>query len=211
MACADVGGAQGLWVLIYPESAGLLDARAGAQVRRLRAAVGEEVRKGQVLMELYLLVHYHQLQQQRDNRELDRRDSLRLASGKLSVDTSLAKPSQERDRYQELAATDAEKVRNLRWLSQREVVAPPDLRGGGGRAGPDQHQRQTRCGADPVEGSAQPLRAGEAGHPDPGPEAALSERQSAGTVALVGCARGDSRLMDRVLVFFKLRMFPLQG
>jgi len=144
MACADVGGALGLWVLIYPKSAGLLDARAGAQVRRLRAAVGEEVRKGQVLMELYLLVHYHQLQQQRDNRELDRRDSLRLASGKLSVDTSLAKPSQERDRYQELAATDAEKVRNLRWLSQREVVAPLDLRGGGGRAGPDQHQRQPR-------------------------------------------------------------------
>lgn len=153
MACADVGGALGLWVLIYPESAGLLDACAGGQVRRLRAAVGEEVRKGQVLMELYLPVHYHQLQQ-RDNRELDRRESLRLASGKLSVDTSLAKLSQDRGHYQELAATYEEKVRNLRWLSQREVVASPDLRGGGGRAGPDQHQRQPRCGADPGEGSA---------------------------------------------------------
>jgi HlyD family secretion protein len=153
MACADVGGALGLWVLIYPESAGLLDARAGGQLRRLRAAVGEEVRKRQVLMELYLPVRYHQLQQQRDNRELDRRESLRLASENLSVDTSLAKLSQDRGRYQELAASYAEKVCNLRWLSQREVVAPPDLRGGGGRAGPDQHQRQPRCGADPGEGS----------------------------------------------------------
>ncbi len=141
-----MGGALGMWVLfwpvptevmgqgvlLYPESAGLLDARAGGQVRRLRVAVGQEVRKGQVLMDLYLPVLDRQLQQQRgnlaqlerDNRELDRRDSLRLASERLSVDTSLAKLAQDRRRYQELAATYAEKVRNLRWLSQREVVAP---------------------------------------------------------------------------------------
>ncbi len=141
-----MGGALGLWVLfwpvptevmgqgvlIYPDTAGLLDARAGGQVRRLRVAVGQEVRKGQVLMELYLPVLDRQLQQQRgnlaqlerDNRELDRRDGLRLASEKLSVDTSLAKLAQDRRRYQDLAATYGEKVRNLRWLSQREVVAP---------------------------------------------------------------------------------------
>jgi len=118
--------------LLYPDTAGLLDARAGGQVRRLRVAVGQMVRKGQVLMELYLPVLDRQLQQQRgnlaqlerDNRELDRRDGLRLASEMLSVDTSLAKLAQDRRRYEELAATYAEKVRNLRWLSQREVVAP---------------------------------------------------------------------------------------
>ncbi len=141
-----MGGALGLWVLfwpvptevmgqgvlLYPNTAGLLDARAGGQVRRLRVTVGQEVRKGQVLMELYLPVLDRQLQQQRgnlaqlerDDRELDRRDVLRLASEKLSVDTSLAKLAQDRRRYEELAATYAEKVRNLRWLSQREVVAP---------------------------------------------------------------------------------------
>lgn len=119
-------------MLLYPDTAGLLDARAGGQVRRLRVAVGQMVRKGQVLMELYLPVLDRQLQQQRgnlaqlerDNRELDRRDGLRLASEMLSVDTSLAKLAQDRRRYEELAATYAEKVRNLRWLSQREVVAP---------------------------------------------------------------------------------------
>jgi hypothetical protein len=30
-------------------------------------------------------------------------------------------------------------------------------------------------------------------------------------VVLVGCARGDSRLMDRVLVSFTLGMLTLQG
>lgn len=141
-----MGGALGLWVLfwpvptevmgqgvlLYPNTAGLLDARAGGQLRRLRVTVGQEVRKGQVLMELYLPVLDRQLQQQRgnlaqlerDDRELDRRDALRLATEKLSVDTSLAKLAQDRRRYEELAATYAEKVRNLRWLSQREVVAP---------------------------------------------------------------------------------------
>ncbi len=141
-----MGGALGLWVLfwpvptevmgqgvlIYPDTAGLLDARAGGQVRRLQVAVGQEVRKGQVLMELYLPVLDRQLQQQRgnlaqlerDNRDLDRRDALRLSSERLSVDTALAKLAQDRRRYEELAATYAEKVRNLRWLSKREVVAP---------------------------------------------------------------------------------------
>jgi len=101
-------------------------------VRRLRVTVGQEVRKGQVLMELYLPVLDRQLQQQRgnlaqlerDNRDLDRRDALRLSSERLSVDTALAKLAQDRRRYEELAATYAEKVRNLRWLSRREVVAP---------------------------------------------------------------------------------------
>ncbi len=83
-------------------------------------------------MELYLPVLDRQLQQQRgnlaqlerDNRDLDRRDALPLSSERLSVDTALAKLAQDRRRYEELAATYAEKVRNLRWLSRREVVAP---------------------------------------------------------------------------------------
>ena len=141
-----MGGALGLWVLfwpvptevmgqgvlIYPDTAGLLDASAGGQVRRLRVAVGQQVRKGQVLMELYLPVLDRQLQQQRgnlaqlerDNRDLDRRDALRLSSERLSVDTALAKLAHDRRRFEELAAVYAEKVRNLRWLSRREVVAP---------------------------------------------------------------------------------------
>jgi len=141
-----MGGALGLWVLfwpvptevmgqgvlLYPNTAGLLDARAGGQVRRLRVAVGDEVRKGQVLMDLYLPLLDRQLQQQRgnlaqlerDNRDLERRDALRLSSERLSVDTALAKLAQDRRRYEELVATYAEKVRNLRWLRRREVVAP---------------------------------------------------------------------------------------
>jgi HlyD family secretion protein len=125
-----MGGALGLWVLIYPETPGLLDARAGGQVRRLRVAVGQEVRQRQTLMELYLPVLDRQLQQQRgnlaqlerDNRDLDRRDALRLSSERLSVDTALAKLVQDRRRYEELAATYAEKVRNLRWLTRYEQV-----------------------------------------------------------------------------------------
>ncbi|KEF40623.1 MAG: secretion protein HlyD [Cyanobium sp. CACIAM 14] len=143
---AAMGGALGVWVLfwpvptevmgqgvlLYPDGAGLLDARSGGQVRRLRVAVGDSVRRGQVLMELYLPVLERQLQQQRGNlaqlerhdRELDRRDALRLASEKLSLDTALAKLAQDRRRYEALGATYAEKVRRLRWLSGREVVAP---------------------------------------------------------------------------------------
>jgi HlyD family secretion protein len=122
----------GQGVLLHPDTAGLLDARSGGQVRRLRVAVGDRVRRGQVLMELYLPVLERQLQQQRgnlaqlerDDRELDRRDTLRLGREKASVDTALAKLAQDRRRYEALAATYAEKVSNLRWLSGREVVAP---------------------------------------------------------------------------------------
>ncbi len=122
----------GQGVLIYPDNAGLLDARSGGQVRRLLVAEGDRVSRGQVLMELDLPVLVRQLQQQRGNlaqlerhnRELEQRDARRLASEKLSVDTELAKLGQDRRRFAELKATYASKVRNLRWLSQREVVAP---------------------------------------------------------------------------------------
>jgi multidrug efflux pump subunit AcrA (membrane-fusion protein) len=51
-------------VLIYPDNAGLIDARAAGQVRRLLVKVGDRVRRGQVLIELYLPVLERELQQQ---------------------------------------------------------------------------------------------------------------------------------------------------
>ncbi|MBL6800280.1 MAG: NHLP bacteriocin system secretion protein, partial [Synechococcus sp. BS307-5m-G37] len=63
-----VGGLFGLWllfwpvptqvegqgVLIYPDNAGILNARSGGQVLSIDTKVGDRVRQGQVLMTLYL-------------------------------------------------------------------------------------------------------------------------------------------------------------
>ncbi|MFZ0406534.1 MAG: NHLP bacteriocin system secretion protein [Cyanobium sp.] len=122
----------GRGVLLLPDNAGLLDARAAGQVRRIPVGVGDRVRRGQVLLELYLPVLEKQLEQQRANlRELerqnlalDRRDRLRLETEQRAVDTALAKLRGDAERYSALRATYAEKLRNLQWLSRREVVAP---------------------------------------------------------------------------------------
>ncbi|NBW64033.1 MAG: biotin/lipoyl-binding protein, partial [Synechococcaceae bacterium WB4_1_0192] len=141
-----MGGLIGLWallwpvptevtgsgVLIYPDNAGVLNARAAGQVQSVAVRTGQPVRKGQVLMTLYLPVLARQLQQQRGNlaqlerinRDLDARDRLRLATEKLAVDTALAKLDDDSVRYRALQATYASKLRNLEWLSRREVVAP---------------------------------------------------------------------------------------
>ncbi|MFY8150378.1 MAG: NHLP bacteriocin system secretion protein [Prochlorococcaceae cyanobacterium] len=146
LCLAGVGGALVFWalfwpvptevkgqgVLVYPNNAGLLNARAGGQVKSLLVKEGDRVRSGQVLMELYLPVLEKELQQQkgnlaqleRQNRELDERDRLRLATERLSVDTSLAKLAADRGRFSALQATYASKLRNLQWLTRREVVAP---------------------------------------------------------------------------------------
>ena len=143
---AGVGGVLVLWalfwpvptevvgtgVLIYPDNAGLLNARAAGQVQDVAVKVGDRVHKGQVMLRLYLPVLNRELQQQkgnlaqlqRHNRELDLRDMLRLMSEKASVDTSLAKLRDDRLRYQGLQATYASKLKNLEWLSRRDVVAP---------------------------------------------------------------------------------------
>jgi HlyD family secretion protein len=119
-------------VLLTPDNAGLIDARAAGQVRSLAVRVGEPVRRGQVLMTLHLPVLERQLQQQRANlaelerinRDLNRRDGLRLAAERQAVDTALAKLSADARRYRSLQATYAGKLRSLEWLSRRQVVAP---------------------------------------------------------------------------------------
>ena len=122
----------GQGVLIYPDTAGLVDARAAGQVRRLLVKLGDRVRGGQVLIELYLPVLERELQQQRgnlaqlerQNRDLDQRDGLRLESERRRVAVALAKLAADRQRYGALQRTFASKLRNLDWLSRREVVAP---------------------------------------------------------------------------------------
>ena len=90
------------------DNAGLLDARAAGQVRRLPIRVGDRVQRGQVLVELYLPVLEKELEQQRanlrelerQNRALDERDRLRLQSEQVSVDISLAKLQSDREQGQ---------------------------------------------------------------------------------------------------------------
>ncbi|MFN7899084.1 MAG: NHLP bacteriocin system secretion protein [Synechococcaceae cyanobacterium] len=122
----------GQGVLIYPDNAWLVDSRAAGQVRRLLVSVGDRVRRGQVLIELYLPVLERELQQQRgnlaqlerQNRDLDRRDALRLESERRRVAVALAQLADDRQRYSALQRTFASKLRNLDWLSRRQVVAP---------------------------------------------------------------------------------------
>jgi HlyD family secretion protein len=119
-------------VLLHPDNAEVLNARAAGQVRALNVRVGEAVRRGQVLMLLDLPVLERQLQQQRGNlaqleridRDLTARDRQRLESERLAVETALAKLAADGRRYRALQATYAGKLRNLEWLSRREVVAP---------------------------------------------------------------------------------------
>ena len=123
---------EGRGVLIYPDNAGILNARAGGQVLSIETKVGERVRKDQVLMTLYLPVLERKLDQQkgnlrqleRQNDELDARDALRIGTAKLALDTALAKLDDDEKRLARLQATYNSKVDNLNWLARREVVAP---------------------------------------------------------------------------------------
>ncbi|MEB3183992.1 MAG: NHLP bacteriocin system secretion protein [Cyanobacteriota bacterium] len=146
LCLAAMAGAIGLWglvwpvptevtgqgVLIYPGTAGLLNARASGQVRELRVRSGDRVRRGDVLMTLHLPVLERQLQQQRgnldqlerQNRALDERDAIRLDTARAQRDTALAKLADDRRRYAGLQTTYASKLKRLQWLAGREVVAP---------------------------------------------------------------------------------------
>ena len=123
---------EGRGVLIYPDNAGILNARAGGQVLSIETKVGERVRKDQVLMTLYLPVLERKLDQQkgnlrqleRQNDELDARDALRIRTAKLALDTALANLDDDEKRLARLQATYTSKVDNLNWLARREVVAP---------------------------------------------------------------------------------------
>ena len=123
---------EGRGVLIYPDNAGILNARAAGQVLSINTEVGQRVRKGQVLMTLYLPVLERKLDQQkgnlrqlvRQNEELDARDALRIRTAKLALDTALAKLDDDEKRLARLQATYNSKVDNLNWLARREVVAP---------------------------------------------------------------------------------------
>ena len=122
----------GRGVFLRPNNAGLLNARAEGQVKKIYVSRGDRLRKGQVLMELYLPVLEKQLQRQRlnlvelkaHNKLLDIRDKLRLDTEQKSVEVALTKLTSDRQRYGELRALYASKLKNLRWLSKREVVAP---------------------------------------------------------------------------------------
>ena len=123
---------EGRGVLIYPNNAGILNARAGGQVLSINTQVGQPVRKGQVLMTLYLPVLERKLDQQkgnlrqlvRQNKELDQRDALRIRTAKLALDTALAKLDEDETRFSRLQETYSSKVDNLNWLARKEVVAP---------------------------------------------------------------------------------------
>ena len=123
---------KGHGVLIYPDNAGVLNARAAGQVLSVNVRVGDQVQEGQVLMDLYLPVLEKQLQQQRGNLaqlesindELTIRDELRLESENVAVEVALAKFDDDIKRYGRLQQTYGSKLNNLEWLSERQVVAP---------------------------------------------------------------------------------------
>ena len=122
----------GRGVLVVPGGASVLDARAEGQILELPLRPGARVRRGQLLLRLYLPTLDQELRrQQRDlaelrriNADLDRRDARRLDSGRKLLDTSLDRLAQDRRRYRELSGVYDQKVADFRHLASRAVVAP---------------------------------------------------------------------------------------
>lgn len=91
---------EGKGVLIYPDNAGVLNARSAGQVLDVDVRVGDRVKKQQVLMTLYLPELERELEQekgnlkqlQKQNIELNQRDAaLRIETAQQALDTTLAK------------------------------------------------------------------------------------------------------------------------
>jgi len=122
----------GQGVIIVPDGARVVDARAEGQILDIPVRVGEPVRRGDLLFRIFLPVLDQTLQRQerdlgelvRINDDLDRRDAIRLAAARRVRDTSLAKLQAEDGRLAALRRTYDQKVADFRLLSRREVVAP---------------------------------------------------------------------------------------
>ena len=122
----------GRGVVIVPGGATVIDARAEGQILSLPLRVGQQVRRGQTLLRLYLPTLEQQLRRQekdlaeliRINADLDRRDQARLASARRLRDTALAQLEGNRERLDVLRRVYDQKVADFRHLARREVVAP---------------------------------------------------------------------------------------
>ena len=123
---------KGKGVLIYPDNAGVLNARSAGQVLNIGVQVGDRVEKEQVLMTLYLPELERELEQkegnlkqlQKQNIELNQRDALRLGTARQALNVTIAKLKDDEKRLGDLQSTFAAKLDNLEWLSSRAVVAP---------------------------------------------------------------------------------------
>ena len=122
----------GRGVVIVPGGATVIDARAEGQILSLPVRVGQQVRRGQTLLRLYLPTLEQQLRRQekdlaeliRINADLDRRYQARLASARRLRDTALAQLEGNRERLDVLRRVYDQKVADFRHLARREVVAP---------------------------------------------------------------------------------------
>lgn len=122
----------GRGVMIVPGGAKVIDARAAGQILEIPVTVGEQVRRGQPLIRLYLpVLEQEWRRQERDlaeltaiNADLNRRDARRLAAARKVRDTALRKLQREEQRLARLRQTYNQKVADFRLLAQQEVVAP---------------------------------------------------------------------------------------
>ena len=122
----------GRGVVIVPGGASVIDARAEGQILELPVAVGQEVRRGQPLVRLFLPALEQQVRRQekdlaeliRIDADLNRRDAARLAAAGRVRDTALAKLEDDRRRYNRLRRVYDQKVADFQHLARREVVAP---------------------------------------------------------------------------------------
>lgn len=122
----------GQGVIIVPDGARVVDARAEGQILDIPIPVGAPVRRGEVLFHIFLPVLDQTLRRQerdlgeliRINADLDRRDAIRLAAARRVRDTALAKLQAEDRRLVVLRRTYDQKVADFRLLAQRQVVAP---------------------------------------------------------------------------------------